>query len=115
MLRDRTTYLKFDDYTSEAIKIDNGIGQGDPLSMVLYQYYNADILDITSHPKENAIAYVDDALVMAAGVDFTVTHQMLTNILNKRRGGSRVVHLPQLPTRIIQTCADRLRPQMQQK
>ena len=86
MLRDRTTYLKFDNYTSKAIKIDNGIGQGDPLSMVLYQYYNTDILEITSQPKENAIAYMDDALVMAAGADFTVTHQMLMNILTREGG-----------------------------
>jgi hypothetical protein len=35
MLRDRTTFLRFDSYSSEAISIDNSIGQGDPLSMVL--------------------------------------------------------------------------------
>jgi len=46
MLQERITALKFDGYTSEPIKIDNGIGQGDPLSMVLYQFYNADLLDI---------------------------------------------------------------------
>ena len=46
MLEGRMTSLRFDDYTSDPIKIDNGIGQGDPLSMVLYQFYNADILDM---------------------------------------------------------------------
>ena len=46
MLEGRTMHLKFDDFTSDPINIDNGIGQGDLLSMVLYQYYNADILDI---------------------------------------------------------------------
>ena len=38
MLRGRVTTLKFDGYTSAPIHIDNGIGQGDPLSMALYQY-----------------------------------------------------------------------------
>jgi len=55
MLEDRTTYLKFDDHSSEAISINNGIGQGNPLSMVLYQYYNADILDIPSQANEIVI------------------------------------------------------------
>ena len=36
MLSDRSTTLRFDDHTSEPIPIDNGIGQGDPLSMALY-------------------------------------------------------------------------------
>jgi len=31
MLRDRVTTLKFDGYASDAVQIDNGIGQGDPL------------------------------------------------------------------------------------
>ena len=38
MLKERKTCLKFDDHESEYIEIDNGIGQGDLLSMVLYQY-----------------------------------------------------------------------------
>jgi hypothetical protein len=56
MLEGRTTYLKFDDHTSEGINIDNGIGQGDPLSMMLYQFYNADLLDIPTQANEAAIA-----------------------------------------------------------
>ena len=37
------TRLKFDDFMSDWVKLDNGIGQGDPLSMILYLFYNADI------------------------------------------------------------------------
>ena len=61
MLKDRSTVLKFNGYISGNIAIDNGIGQGDPLLMSLYQYYNADLLDIPSNNNEDAIAYVDDA------------------------------------------------------
>jgi ribonuclease HI len=86
MLEGRTTYLKFDDHTSEAITIDNGIGQGDPLSMVLYQYYNADILDIPNRAQESAIAYVDDALILATAKDFNATHQMLTDMMTREDG-----------------------------
>ena len=45
LLKNRKTRLKFNDYTSDPISILNRIGQGDPLSMLLYIYYNADILD----------------------------------------------------------------------
>jgi hypothetical protein len=36
LLSNRRTRIKFDDFVSEAIQIINGIGQGDPLSMLLY-------------------------------------------------------------------------------
>ena len=81
MLEGRTTSLRFDDYTSDPIKIDNGIGQGDPLSMVLYQFYNADILDVPNHANESAIAYVDDALILATAKDFNETHEILTDMI----------------------------------
>ena len=42
----RQTKLKFDDHTSNWFTLDNGIGQGDPLSMIVYLYYNANILDV---------------------------------------------------------------------
>ena len=86
MLRDRITYLKFDDHTLEAININNGIGQGDPLSMVLYQFYNADILDIPRGKAESAIGYVDDALILAVAKNFTKMHDMLTNMLTREGG-----------------------------
>jgi hypothetical protein len=53
MLEGRITTLKFDDYTSAPIPIDNGIGQGDPMSMALYQFYNADLLDIPDAKHEH--------------------------------------------------------------
>lgn len=86
MLDGRTTYLRFDDHTSEAITIDNGIGQGDPLSMVLYQFYNADILDVPKQAKESAIAYVDDALILATAKDFNETHRLLLDMMTRDGG-----------------------------
>lgn len=65
MLKGRKIQLKFDDHESKNIIINNGIGQGDLLSMVLYQYYNADLLDVIALPSEFAVAYVDDTILVA--------------------------------------------------
>ena len=86
MLRNRTTILRFDGYTSNTIKLNNGIGQGDPLSMALYQFYNADLLDIPKNKDEAAIAYVDDALLIATGKDFRSTHDKLKAMMTRQGG-----------------------------
>jgi hypothetical protein len=88
LLKDRTTKLKFNDFTSESIKIENGIGQGDPLSMILYIFYNADLLEITDPDnKEDAIGYVDDIAMIAVGSDFKETTGKLKNLMTKANGG----------------------------
>ena len=86
MLRNRITTLKFDGYTSEPIQVDNGIGQGDLLSMVLYQYYNADLLEILNHKDEAALAYVDDTLMLATGDTFEEAHDKLANMMEQNGG-----------------------------
>ena len=45
-LTGRTTSLKFDDYISDPIPIDNGTTQGDPSSMNYYAFYNAPLLKL---------------------------------------------------------------------
>jgi hypothetical protein len=84
MLEGRITTLKFDDFTSAPIPIDNGIGQGDPLSMALYQFYNADILDIPNANNESAIAYVENALLMATANTFEEAHQILASMMMRQ-------------------------------
>ena len=81
MLRDRITTLKFDGYVSDPIQVDNGIGQGDPLSMTLYQYYNADLLDIPKRKEESATAFVDDATMIATADTFPKAHEMLVDMM----------------------------------
>ena len=88
LLSDRRTRLKFDDYTSETIDITNGIGQGDPLSMLLYIIYNADLLDLPDNPNtESAIGYVDDIALLTIGADFEETTQQLNEMMTKQDGG----------------------------
>ena len=86
MLTNRVTNLRFDDHTSKAIPIDNGIGQGDPLSMGLYQFYNADLLSIPTEPNQLAIAYVNDAILYASGDTFEDTHKSLFRMMTKESG-----------------------------
>jgi ribonuclease HI len=86
MLTNRSTILRFDDHTSEAILLDNGIGQGDPLSMALYQYYNADILEIPKESHESAEAYVDDAILIATAKTFHEAHKSLEEMMTRRGG-----------------------------
>ena len=88
MLERRSTILRFDDHTSAPIPLDNGIGQGDPLSMALYQYYNADILEIPNSPQESAEAYVDDAILTATAKTFEEAHDILANMMT--RGGGMI-------------------------
>ena len=88
LLADRKTRLKFDDFTSGIIDITNGIGQGDPLSMLLYILYNADLLDVPDNPlAEDAIGYVDDIALIATGTGFEETTQRLTDMMTREDGG----------------------------
>jgi len=87
MLRDRSTILCFNDHTSSPIKIDNRIGQGNPLLMALYQFYNADLVEI---PKENegetAEAYIDDAIISATAKTFKEAHEKIIEMMTRDGG-----------------------------
>ena len=88
LLTNRRTRLRFDDYTSEYREITNGIGQGDPLSMLLYILYNADLLEIPDDDsQEDALGYVDDIALIASGNTFEESTQRLKNMMTKEDGG----------------------------
>jgi len=86
MLKERVTTLKFNGYTSDPIIIDNGIGQGNLLSMGIYQYYNADLLDIPSKKDKSAMAYIDDSVMIAITDTFLEAHTKLHSIMTRARG-----------------------------
>ena len=88
LLENRRTKMKFDNYVSGSINITNGIGQGDPLSMLLYIIYNADLLEIPDNDlKEDAIGYVDDIAIIATGSDFEESTNRLKALMTKEDGG----------------------------
>ena len=86
MLMDCCTRLKFDGYISEWVDVNNGIVQGDPLSMILYLFYNADLIaDIKK--DEAKIAYVDDANFYTEAHTFHEAYNKLHNMMVREGGG----------------------------
>ena len=59
--------IKFNRYNSEPLALTKGLDQGCPPG-IAFQFYNLDLLDIhdTRNSKE-AIAFVDDTLLLAKG------------------------------------------------
>jgi len=87
LLNGRTTRLRVDDTLSNPIPIDNGVGQGDPISMIIYLFYNADLLDIVDPTNGFTLAFVDDALLAVEGSTFDDTTANLKEIMEQREGG----------------------------
>ncbi|PPQ82122.1 hypothetical protein CVT24_012427 [Panaeolus cyanescens] len=82
------TRLKFDDYLSHEIPINNGIGQGDPMSMILYIIYNASLLEIVDREEgEDVIGFVDDIAMVAEGEDTEEAVEKLWLLMNQEGGG----------------------------
>ena len=76
-LDNRKTNLVFDDFSSQhPLDIINGIDQGCPLSVILYQFYNADLLDIAKDlPSILVVANIDDVAATSSGPDFEAAHE----------------------------------------
>lgn len=70
LLKEQYTKLRFDGFLSELVEINNGIGQGESASMLLYLIYNHSLISIPEGPQENAGAHVDGTFFMAVVVTF---------------------------------------------
>ncbi|VDB89214.1 unnamed protein product [Peniophora sp. CBMAI 1063] len=88
ILDGRQTQLKFDGFESEPFDVRNGIPQGDPMSLILYLFYGAGLLQIPMDDRERALGFVDDSALVAIGDDFTLTHRKLRHMY-LRPGGAR--------------------------
>lgn len=89
VLKNRKTRFKFGDYTSEYLDLTNGIGQGDPLSMVVYLFYNADFFDIqvAANRKGLSIGFVDDKNVIVDMGSSEQNVEALKDFMEKPGGG----------------------------
>lgn len=67
MLSKRQTQLHFDDFISKPITINNGTTQGCPLLMLIYAYYNTNLIDIVRGKHKLSTGFVDDCMFMATG------------------------------------------------
>ena len=70
----------------EWMAVDNGIVQGNPLSMLLYLFYNANLV-ASPNPGEVKLAYVDDASYFAEGRNFDEVYGHLQNMMDRPQGG----------------------------
>ena len=55
---------------SEWFNITNSIGQGNPLSMILYIIYDSDLVRTAKGRQELTLAFVDDTTFLAIGNTF---------------------------------------------
>jgi hypothetical protein len=93
VLTNRRTRLMFDGHTSEWTPITNGIGQGDPLSMIVYIIYNTDLIKISQgHPNELMLAFVDNTIFITIGDLIEDTHCTLQDMLDRPGGGFEWSH-----------------------
>ena len=87
MLTGHRNQLIFDNYLSYWFELDNGIIQGDPLSMLLYLFYDADMLDIAQGQQEACLGYVDDMALVAMADTFRKVYRILGKMMAKSWGG----------------------------
>ena len=81
MLTGHWTQLKFDDYTSSWFELDNSIGQGNLLSMLLYLYYNSYVLEVLKGHDEMGLGYVDDMALVTVASNFRRAHRRLKQMM----------------------------------
>ena len=86
MLSNHSTCLCFDNYISNPILIHNGTTQGCPLSMILYAYYNADLIDIARGKYELSTGFIDDCTFVATADTLIKAHTILKNMMERTNG-----------------------------
>ena len=77
-----TMTLVFNGFVSEPIALHRGINQGCPLSGILFQFYNTDLIDGYDPKKgKTAVAFMDDALMLACAKNLLEVNTKLVAML----------------------------------
>ena len=86
-LTGRTTRIKFDDYISDPMPLDNGTTQGDPSAMLYYSFYNTPLIEIASSNDELSPGFVDDTMILAIGDSIGQCHFKSKDMMERPGGG----------------------------
>jgi hypothetical protein len=86
LLQGRRMRLKFNDYLLDFFPINNSIGQGDPLSMIMYLFYNAGLVDVPRGKDEDLVAFVDDVGSGSKVDTHEEAHKMLIEMCEREEG-----------------------------
>jgi hypothetical protein len=85
----QTSHIVFDNYTSEAFKVDGGLDQGDPALGISYLIYNSDLAEIPLRQKkagEAGVIYVDNNTMVVTGLTFEIRHRKLEDMASRQGG-----------------------------
>lgn len=78
----RRTTLLFDDYASPPFNLSSGIDQGCTLSVICFQFYNADLADIAKlFPGISVNLKIDNSMAISVGNSFEQTTQQLCDFM----------------------------------
>ena len=102
-LTGRTTTLKFNDFTSSPIALDNGTMQGDPCSMNYYSFYNAPLIETAIGDDELSPGFVDNSMVLAIGNSLAQCHEQLKDMMERPNGGFSWFHTHNSPFELSKT------------
>ena len=86
MLTSCQMQLHFDDFLSNPIHIHNGTTQGCLLSMILYTYYNVDLIDVVKGKWELSTGF-DDCMFVAIADTLDDAHVILKDMMERPNGG----------------------------
>lgn len=62
--------------------------KGNLLSMILFNFYGLDLLNMTGDPNELKTVFVDDTMFLAVGEDFEETNQRLNEMMTRAGGAN---------------------------
>jgi len=81
MLTGRKTQLKFDNFSSDSININNGTTQGCTLFMILYAFYNAPLIEVALHKHETSLCFIDNSMFLAIANSLSDAHAIVKDMM----------------------------------
>ena len=87
-MENRKAIIRFDGYESPPFRLSKGIDKGCPLSGVLFQFYNTDLVEVCDLSRgEEAVAFVDNALLLARGKNLSETNERVKAMMVRQNRG----------------------------